>query len=392
VPSTVIDRGGVSAGQSQPRRLKALVFLPSIAYYRMFESLLGAMLAAGHQVLVALDHDGRALPADTAHLLAEDFPRRTGPWRIAATAIRRSLDYLRYLEPEYAAAEPLREQARNRAPRALRALLFLPPFRWELGRRPLAWLLRRVEAGIPRPGAVKSFISGQSPDVVLVSSLVEFGSAEADYVRAAAAARIPSVLIVTSEDELTSKGVIRDVPALTVTWSETGVNEIVPNGHQAPVAPGAVQAIERAARMEVVAGREGRLLRPLLWLLTPLLAVVLVVFRPRASGRAAIKALRRLMGRIRKRAKTWRRARSKARSGRAQKEKLVRAEAKAQRRARVHGAAKQPKAARVKARHAGTASARAANEDTVARGDARNGGENAPADAAKETDTEKPRG
>jgi hypothetical protein len=414
VPSTVIDRGGVSAGQSQPRRLKALVFLPSIAYYRMFESLLGAMLAAGHQVLVALDHDRRGLPPDKAHLLTEHLPRRTGPWRIAASAIRRSLDYLRYLEPEYATAEPLREQARNHAPRAFRALLFLPPFRWELGRRPLAWLLRRVEAGIPRPGAVKSFISGQSPDVVLVSSLAELGSAQADYVRSAAAATIPSVLMVAREDDLTSKGVIRDVPTLTVTSSQTGVNEMVrfhgfprerivavgaerSNGRQAPATPGALDAIERAARMEVVAKREGRLLRPVLWLLTPLLAVVLVLLRPRASGRAAIKALRRLAGRIRKRVKTLGRARAERSKAASNEHKLARAQAKAQRAARVAGE-KQPKAGRAKAvranlaKQAGTPPRTAAKEDTVARGDARNGGENASADAAEETETGKPRG
>ena len=169
MPSTVMDESGVSAGESRPGRLKALVFLPSIAYYRMFESLLGAMLAAGHQVLIALDDDRRGLSAERAQLLTEAPPRRNGPWRIAASAIRRSLDYLRYLEPEYADAEPLRERARNHAPRAIRALLFLPPFRWDFGRRSLAWLLRRIEAGIPRPRGVKSFISSQAPDVVVVS-------------------------------------------------------------------------------------------------------------------------------------------------------------------------------------------------------------------------------
>jgi hypothetical protein len=414
VPSTVIDESGVSAGELQPGRLKALVFLPSIAYYRMFESLLAAMLAAGHQVLVALDHDRRSLPPDKAHLLAEQLPPRGGPWRIAASAIRRSLDYLRYLEPEYAAAEPLREQARDHAPRAVRALLVLPPFRWELGRRPFAWLLHRVEAGIPRPRGVKSFITGQAPDVVIVSPLAEFGSPQADYVRSAAAARIPSVLV-ASEDDLTSKGVIRDVPTLTVTWSEAGVNEMVrfhgfprerivavgaqrSNGRQVPAARGTLEAIKRAARMEVVSRREGRLLRPLLWLLTPLLAVVLLLFRPRAIGRAAIRSARRL----RKRARTLRRTmshkraeRPKSRARAAKEEKLARAEAvrqqkmaraklKGQERARAEGE-KQLKAARAK-----TAPAEAATEPTMTPRDRSIGGDKASTDAAKET--EKSRG
>jgi hypothetical protein len=409
VPSTVIDESDVRGGERQAARLKALVFLPSVAYYRTFESLLEALLAGGHQVVVALDRERHEVPPDKAHLLAEHLPRRSSPWRIAASAIRRSLDYLRYLEPEYASAEPLRDDARDQAPRALRVLLVLPPFRWGFGRRSLAWLLRRIEAGIPIPRDVRSFISSQEPDVVLVSPLVEFGSAQAEYVRAAQAARIPSVLVVASEGDFTSKGAIRHVPTLTVTPSEAQIEEAVrrhglpperivavgidrSNGHQVPAAPGTVEAIERAARMEVVAGRQGRLLRPLLWLLTPLLALVLLVFRPRATGRAVVKAGRRLRKRAKARRRTISHTRSErpkararaakeeklARAAAAREQKLARAKLKGQDRARAE-AAKQAKAARAKA----------AGGD-VPRGDAANGGDNAAADAGNEA--ENPRG
>jgi len=316
VPSTVIDQSDARAEGRQSRRLKALVFLPAIAYYRTFEGLLGALSSAGHQVVLALERDKRELPPESAHLLSERLPQQTGPWRIAASAIRRSLDYLRYLEPEYAAAAPLRDRAREHAPRALKALLVLPPFRWEFGRRPLGWLLRRIEAGIPVPRDVRSFISEQDPDVVLVSPLVEFGSRQAEYVRAAQEARIPSVLLVASEGDLSSKGSIRDVPTLTITSSETRLEEATlrqglprerivavgaerANGNQAPAVQGTLEAIERAAGMQVPARPQGRLLRPLLWLLTPVLVIVLVVFRPRATGRAAVKAARRRRKRAR---------------------------------------------------------------------------------------------
>ena len=332
---------------SSTGRLKALVFLPGIAYYRTFEGLLGALRSGGHEVAVALDRERREVPPDEAHLLAEPLPRRSGPWRIAASAIRRSLDYLRYLEPEYAGAEPLRDDARNQAPRAFRLLVVLPPFRWGFGRRSLAWLLRRIEAGIPIPRDVRSFISSREPDVVLVSPLVEFGSAQADYVRAAQAARIPSVLVVASDGDLAGKGAIRQVPTLTVTASEADVSEAVrrhglppdrivavgaerSNSHQAPAVRGTVEAIERAARMEMVARRPGQLLRPLFWLLTPVLAILVVVFRPRATVRAVGKAARRLRKRGRARRKTISHRRSdtpKARARAAKEEKLARAEA-----------------------------------------------------------------
>jgi hypothetical protein len=399
VPSTVIDEGRVAAGESRHGRLKALVFLPSIAYYRLFEHLQGAMVAEGHEVLIALDREQRAVPPERAPLVAQPLRPRTGPWQIAASAIRRSLDYLRYLEPEYGAAEPPRAQARNRAPRAIRALLFLPPFRWKLGRRALAWLLHRVEAAIPRPRPVKSFISGQAPDVVVVSPLIEFGSAQADYVRSATAARIPSVLVVASEDDLIGRGVIRDVPTLTVTWSESGVNELVSrhglprerivtvgapnaNDREAPAASGTAEAIERAAGMDVATPREGTLLRPLLWLLTPLLAILLLLLRPRATGRAAIRAPRRLVGRVRKLAKTLRRRR-------AEKSKARAAAAKAQRMSGVEEQ-RERKKARAEAKALKKARAEGEKPPKDKSASARNGGESASGDA-KESQ-EKPRG
>jgi len=416
VSSAAIEEGGVGAGEAAPAGLKALFFLPSIDYDRVFESLLRAMLAAGHQVLVALDHQQGGLAHDKTQLFGElrerypgfdyqQLPRRKDLWRIPASAIRRSLDYLRYLGPGYGDADPLRERARERAPRLFRALLVMPPFRWQFGRRLIGWLLRRLEAGMPIPRKVKRFVASQAPGVVLVSPLVEFGSAQGDYIRTGEAAGIPSVLVVASGEDLAGKGAIRDVPTLTVTWNEIQVDEAVrlhglprerivavgegsSNGLKTPAAPGAVEAIERAAPMEVVARREGRLLRPLLWLLTPLLAVALPFLRPRATGRAVIRTTRRLARRIGKRAKTRRRTmkrrraeRRRARAGTARQQKMALAEAREQEKARAAEAraegraraeeTRQQKIARAEAKEQEKARAEEARLEKIARGEAR---------------------
>ena len=330
--STAIQESGASAGEVAPARLKALFFLPGIDYFVVFEALLRAMLAAGHQVLVALDHDKGSLQPDKVRpfdALREQYPRfdyrqlppRKDLWLIPASAIRRRLDYLRYLEPEYANHAG---DARPQATWGLRALLFLPPFRWPFGRRLLVRLLRRLEAGMPIARAVRSFVADEAPDVVVVSPLVEFGSAQGDYIRTAEAAGIPSVVIVEGGDDLTSKGGIRDVATVTLVRNEPQADEAVrlhglpreriavvgaesSNGLHASATSGAVEAIARAESTEVARRREGRFLRPVLWLLTPLMALVLPLLRPRATARTVIKAVRRLPGRIRKRAKTLRR-------------------------------------------------------------------------------------
>ena len=62
---------------------------------------------------------------------------------------------------------------------------------------------------------------------MLVSPLVGLGSVESDYVRAAAELGVPTVLVVASWDNLTNKGLIRDVPTLTIVWNEMQVEEAV---------------------------------------------------------------------------------------------------------------------------------------------------------------------
>jgi hypothetical protein len=387
----------VSSGGAASPRLKALFFLRSIDYDHMFGSLLRAMLARGDEVLVATDHRRGRLPQARVDLfddLGQRYPGfdhrllrpRRDLWRIPASAVRRSLDYLPYLEADVEASEADGDEARDRAPRLLRILLFLPPFRWRPGRRVLGWVLRRFEPAMPIPRSVKSVIKEAAPDVVVVSPLAEFGLAQDDLIRTAEAARTPSVLVVVSWDDLATKGPIRDAPTMTVVSSQDQVNEAVrvrglPRGRIEPVGaesfkgldepapPGTVSAIEHAAATEVVPKRQGRLLRPVLWLLTPLLAIVLPLLRPRATVRAVIKAVkrlakavRRLVARARKRVRAWRRRRRRRRMERLREKGRARKDARREDKA-LAAMQKEERATARAARQAETARARAAKEE-----------------------------
>ena len=157
----------------------------------------------------------------------EQLPRRNEPWLRAAVALRHALDYLRYLEPEFAHADPLRARARERAPWLIRMLVAVPLVRGPAGRGALGAVLRRLEAAVPVPRAFKALIEAHRPDVVLVSPLVGMGSTESEFIRAAEELHVPTVLPVSSWDNLTNKGVLRDVPTTTIVWNEAQVEEAV---------------------------------------------------------------------------------------------------------------------------------------------------------------------
>jgi len=58
------------------------------------------------------------------------------------------------------------------------------------------------------------------PDVVLVSRLIDIGSEQVDYVRAAQYLGIPAGLPVASWDNLTNKGLIKVLPDFVTVWNE----------------------------------------------------------------------------------------------------------------------------------------------------------------------------
>lgn len=214
--------------------MRALFFLKHPGNVRMFESTIGGLAARGHDVHLAFDQVKTAESLVLVQRLAKSEPRITygaGPGTPAGladvrTALRASIDYLRYLDPAYADAHKLRERAADAAPAALRRALASPPSR-VVPPRVLRRALQYVERRLPTPANVEAYLRGFKPDLVLVSPLVGVASRQADALRAAARAGIPTVFPVHSWDNLTNKGLLRDVPDVTIVWNDAQAREAV---------------------------------------------------------------------------------------------------------------------------------------------------------------------
>jgi hypothetical protein len=87
--------------------------------------------------------------------------------------------------------------------------------------------LRLLERLVPVPAALREFVAGQHPDVLVVTPLIELGSQQVDYVKCARQLGVPSVLAVASWDNLTSKGLMRVVPDHVLVWNEAQRQEAV---------------------------------------------------------------------------------------------------------------------------------------------------------------------
>jgi FkbM family methyltransferase len=218
--------------------MKVVFVMRHSGYLRNFESTLRLMCDRGHTVHLALQIPGAhaLLDAhDLAHELGNEYarfsrgaiPTRDDAWGLAARDLRLSLDYLRYLEPEYRHAPKLVARARRDAPQAFVDRLDQSRYRSRSARRILARGLRAQHDAIPTDPRIDGFLEAQQPDIVVLTPLIEPGAPQAEYVRSARALGIPTALCVASWDNLTNKGLIHGSVDLVTVWNEMMRREAV---------------------------------------------------------------------------------------------------------------------------------------------------------------------
>ncbi len=208
-------------------------------FVRNFESTLRLLAERGHDVHVAFDRDNafyrlgegtsiiERLAAEHERLSFGPGPDRDDdPWFSLSTRLRRSIDYLRYLEPPYEDAPKLRARAERHAPPIV-SKLAAAAARLPGGVAALGRALRAMERSIEPSEAIAGFIREREPDAVLVTPLVELGAPQADYVRVAKELAVPTVLCVASWDNLTNKGLIAAMPDRVAVWNEAQRREAI---------------------------------------------------------------------------------------------------------------------------------------------------------------------
>ena len=209
--------------------MRLLFCLGSFGFLRNFEPALRLLAERGHQVHLVADRQDSVGGMRTVEALERDYPRQvthayasrgSSPWHPLASALRLTLDYWRYLDPRFDNAPSLRARAERQAPALAVRLPHWPivgsPTAMRLWRRAVAWL----ERAMPPADGARRLLRDQQPDLLLLTPLLYFGSTQVDYVRAARAVGIRTVLGVGSWDHLTTKGLIHEAPDHVMVWNE----------------------------------------------------------------------------------------------------------------------------------------------------------------------------
>jgi hypothetical protein len=206
-------------------------------YVRNYEGVLRQLAAEGHEVHLAIEHDRNKMNENSfSQRLTEESPRITvglaavpepNYWSSASNTGRLLVDYFRYLDPRYKGATALRDRAQWVVPKTYQGF---SRFVSSLGSVPAAaavWALLKAERAVPLCDAVTTFLQERTPDVLLLTPLVEPGSIQVDYIKCARALGIPSALCVASWDNLTNKGLMRLPPDQVFVWNQFQRDEAV---------------------------------------------------------------------------------------------------------------------------------------------------------------------
>jgi len=209
--------------------VKILFFGRHFTYFRNFESVLRGLAERGHTIHLAADRDESTGGLQLVQTLAAAYPNLTygeAPPRAAddnawvANHLRLGLDYLRYQHRIFDHAPTLRTRAQDRTPAIFLTLGRLAQRFGEPVRRLFAGIVRRLERYVPEDPAIGDYITGHAPDVVLITPLINLGSSQIEYQRAARRLGIPTALCVWSWDHLSSKALIRDAPDRVFVWND----------------------------------------------------------------------------------------------------------------------------------------------------------------------------
>jgi hypothetical protein len=216
-----------------PERPLSILFVASDpGRIRYFEGPLELLAERGHRIAVAIERPRERIPGqlDFINALAERHenvtweraPRRENDgFGEVGRQLRLALDSLHYQRAIYDEFPDFRARAKRDAPSWARALSSVSPVVGARGHQALRACLDHVERSLPSSAAIEVFIAERSPDLVLVTPLVWFGSPQADWVRSAQRLGIRVGGCIFSWDNLTSKGSMREVPDFLTVWNST---------------------------------------------------------------------------------------------------------------------------------------------------------------------------
>ncbi|MGD9080801.1 MAG: hypothetical protein PVG96_15750 [Desulfobacterales bacterium] len=213
--------------------MNILFVIDNPAVSRSFEKAFRQMCARDHRLTVLYGRYDRFHTVDRALKACQNelpnfkaLPMSGRQKWLRLSNVRQMIDYANYLRP--------RHPTPWEAHRWRRQMMFKPLSKAlkysRLANKVFAYqlvfhFLKSIARRIPPDPAILSWLEAHRPDVVVASPYIVPRTAEVEYVQAARALQIPTVAIVLSWDNLTTKGTFHIIPDAVLVWNEALAKE-----------------------------------------------------------------------------------------------------------------------------------------------------------------------
>jgi hypothetical protein len=215
--------------------MKIFFLLRHSGYLRNYEAVVKLLADKGHHVHLGLFKVSElyklrqieGLLRESANITYGIYPRRVWLWGPLAVTVRLLQTYLRFLDKRYQNAHKLRQRAASMLPAFICGLI-----RSMVGSNEnkiwfLIKCLRTIEHAIPVDPGISQILASYSPDVFLVTPLIDLRASQLDWVKCAKSSNIKTGLCVASWDNLTNKSLIQTEVDIILVWNEFQKSEAV---------------------------------------------------------------------------------------------------------------------------------------------------------------------
>ena len=212
--------------------MRVLFVITHLNFWLPLEPVAQNYCEAGHTVRVLFDQTYRDKFEKRYLFDAEKVPYEVG-WQSTRRDMlhpvlkysREILNYAAYLRVRQPTSQSLIDRWKVYIPRPLRWLTSFKLGRTWLGSDDM-WerLVRLDRTASPSKHLIKE-LKQFNPDVVVAASAILAYSKETDYLKAACHLGIPTVVVIPSWDNLTTKGLLHEVPDWLFVWTEAQADE-----------------------------------------------------------------------------------------------------------------------------------------------------------------------
>jgi hypothetical protein len=215
--------------------MKIFFLLRHSGYLRNYETAVKLLADRGHHIHLGIFKVSdlyklgqiEGLLRHSTNITYGIYPRRVWLWTPLAGLVRVLQTYLRFLDKSYQNASKLRQRAASMLPAFICELIH----KWADSDESKIWLmikcLRAIERAIPLDRKITRILASYTPDIFLVTPLIDLRATQLDWVKSASFLRIKTGLCVASWDNLTNKSLIQTETDIVLLWNEYQKSEAI---------------------------------------------------------------------------------------------------------------------------------------------------------------------